>query len=181
MSVDGVKNLTIKNLDGNSMGASAPCDQKKTCMSYAHLKKLHEASYHRCGWMRFQVARATSIILLCYCRTHAHGPSNKTGWPSQESENMKIAERSKCVYHTSNQLCNLENSYPSHSVQICRSNKTIISWQRTSSCQTLHCPSSYPMMDSPRLAAKRCKLIKTLDQQYEISLNASKTNPKPPY
>jgi hypothetical protein len=36
VSGDGVRNLTIKILDGSSMGASAPCDQKKTCTSYAH-------------------------------------------------------------------------------------------------------------------------------------------------
>jgi hypothetical protein len=64
--------------------------------------------------------------------------------------NKKIAERSKCVC-MSNQLCNLGVTYPSHSVQICRSNKTILNRQRTSSCQTLHCPSC-AMMDSPRLA-----------------------------
>jgi hypothetical protein len=74
---------------------------------------------------------------------------SKIGWPSQQSGNKKIAERSKGVYVQSTQ-CNLGVTYPSHSVQICRSNKTVLNRQRTSSCRTLHCPSC-PMMDSPRL------------------------------
>jgi hypothetical protein len=80
---------------------------------------------------------------------NTHTNLNKIGWPSQQSGNKKIAERSKCVYVQSTQ-CNLGVTYPSHSVQICRSNKTILNRQRTSSCRTLHCPSC-PMMDSPRL------------------------------
>jgi hypothetical protein len=39
VSGDGVRNLTTEILDGSSVGPSAPCDQKKTCTSYAHFKR----------------------------------------------------------------------------------------------------------------------------------------------
>jgi hypothetical protein len=67
---------------------------------------------------------------LSYHARNSHTDLNKIGWPSQQSGNKKIAERSKCVYVQSTQ-CNLGVPYPSHSVQICRSNKTIPNRQRT--------------------------------------------------
>jgi hypothetical protein len=92
----------------------------------------------------------------------------------------------------SNQLCNLGVTYPDHSVQICRSNKTILTQQRTSSCRTLHCPSC-PMMDSSRMATlqadrdprtieanqPRCQRTRSLTSSPKLGGPSSASDKKP--
>jgi hypothetical protein len=71
--------------------------------------------------------------------THTDLNKNRLAKPTVQVQADRM-KRSKCVYVT-NQLYDLGVAYPSHRVQICRSNKTILNRQRTGSCRTLHCPS----------------------------------------